>query len=132
MIRVLFICHGNICRSTMAQFVFQDMVNRHNFSYESDFYIDSAATSTRGNRQSGPPRNQTTSSVKSVFPVQANAVQLKRQDYEKYDYLIGMDDWNIQNIMRISDRDPENKVHKLLDFTGQFKSHCRSLVYGKF
>lgn len=117
MIKVLFLCHGNICRSTMAQFVFQDMVNKQGL--QDLFYIDSAATSREeiGN----PPHYGTVDKLRQVsVPVLKHyAVQLTKKDYEKYDYLIGMDSWNIRNMMKILKEDPDCKVSKLLDFTGE-------------
>lgn len=115
MIRVLFVCHGNICRSTMAQFVFQDMINQANLTNK--FYIDSAATSREeiGN----PPHHGTVNKLREVgIPILPHrAVQMTKQDYRKYDYLIGMDEWNIRNMMRIVGKDPEKKIHMLLEFT---------------
>lgn len=114
-IRVLFVCHGNICRSTMAQFVFQDMINQANLTNK--FHIDSAATSREeiGN----PPHYGTINKLRQVgIPVLPHrATQMTRQDYQKYDYLIGMDEWNIRNMLRIVGKDPEKKIHMLLDFT---------------
>ncbi len=115
MIKVLFICHGNICRSTMAQFVFQAMINQANLTNK--FHIDSAATSREeiGN----PPHHGTVNKLREVgIPILPHrAVQMTKQDYKKYDYLIGMDEWNIRNMMRIVGKDPEKKIHMLLDFT---------------
>ena len=115
MIRVLFICHGNICRSTMAQFVFQHMVN--NQGLKDKFYIDSAATSREeiGN----PPHYGTVNKLRQEgIPVlKHRAIQMTKQDYKEYDYIIGMDAWNIRNIMRIIGSDPEKKVSMLLDYT---------------
>ena len=115
MIRVCFVCHGNICRSTMAQFVFQDMINQANLTNK--FHIDSAATSREeiGN----PPHHGTVNKLREVgIPILPHrAVQMTKQDYKKYDYLIGMDEWNIRNMMRIVGKDPEKKIHMLLDFT---------------
>lgn len=115
MIRVLFVCHGNICRSTMAQFVFQDMINKAGLS--DLFYIDSAATSTEeiGN----PPHYGTVHKMREVgIPVLPHkAIQMRKSDYEKYDYLLGMDEWNIRNMNRIVKKDPEHKIHMLLDFS---------------
>ena len=112
--RILFICHGNICRSTMAQFVFADLVKRRHVDHL--FIIDSAAPSREeiGN----PPHHGTVRKCreKGVPVLTHYATQLTRADYANYDYLIGMDTWNIRNIMRIIDRDPEDKVHKLLEF----------------
>lgn len=116
MIKILFICHGNICRSPMAEFVMKDLVQRAN--RQSQFYIASAATSTEeiGN----PVHRGTREKLKSVGISTAGktAVQMKRSDYAKYDYLIGMDSWNIRNMLMISGGDPEGKVHKLLEFAG--------------
>lgn len=117
MIKVLMICHGNICRSTMAQFVLQDMVNKRN--WQDLFYIDSAATSREeiGN----PPHHGTVTKLRQVgVPVLKHyAVQLTKHDYDKYDYIIGMDTWNIRNMMRILGNDPKEKVYKLLSFAGK-------------
>ena len=115
MIKVLFICHGNICRSTMAQFVFQDMINRQNLADK--FLVDSKATSTEeiGNG----PHYGTVQKLREVgVPVLAHrASQLRRRDYEEFDYLIGMDSMNIRNIMRIIGKDTRKKVYRLLDFS---------------
>lgn len=115
MIRVLFICHGNICRSTMAQFVFQDMINKQGLTEQ--FYIDSAATSREeiGN----PPHHGTVHKLKHIgIPILPHrAVQMTKKDYNKYDYLIGMDSMNIRNMLRIVSSDPEHKICRLLDFT---------------
>ena len=114
-IKVLFICHGNICRSTMSQFVFQDMVNKHNLTDQ--FYIDSAATSREeiGN----PVHHGTRRKLKEVgIPCgDHRARQLEKREYDEFDYLIGMDSMNIRNMNRILGGDPEAKVQKLLDFT---------------
>ena len=115
MIKILFVCHGNICRSPMAQFIMQDLVNKKGLS--DHFYIDSAATSTeeigsgvhygtRGKlREAGVPLGN------------HQAVQMKRSDYTQYDYIIGMDQWNQRNMLRILREDPEEKISLLLDFT---------------
>ena len=114
-IRVLFVCHGNICRSPMAEFVFKDLVEKS--GYAAHFFISSAATSTE---EIGNPVHHGTRNKLAQFHISTAgkyAVQMKKSDYEKYDYLIGMDDWNIKNINRIIGQDPEKKVYKLLDFT---------------
>ena len=140
MIRVLFICHGNICRSTMAQFVFQDMINRQNLADK--FLVDSIATSTE---EIGiGPHYGTVQKLREVgVPVLAHrASQLRRSDYEEFDYLIGMDSMNIRNIMRIIGKDTQKKVYRLLDFsdsprdiadpwyTGNFESTYRDVLEG--
>ncbi len=114
-IRVLFICHGNICRSTMAQFVLQNLVNRA--GYTDNFYIDSMATSTEeiGNG----PHHGTVAKLRQVgVPVLEHyAKQVRKSDYRNFDHIIGMDQWNYRNMMRIFGKDPEQKVSLLLDFT---------------
>ena len=108
MIKILFVCHGNICRSTMAQYVFQDMVNKMDLS--DSFYIDSAATSREeiGN----PVHYGTRRKLKEVgIPCgDHRARQMRREEYDQFDYIIGMDTWNIRNISRIiGNGDPEGR-----------------------
>lgn len=120
MIKILFICHGNICRSPMAEFIMKDMVKKRGLADE--FYIASAATSTeeiwgdRGNPVYPPARKEL---VKHGLSCDGKyAVQLKREDYAKYDYLIGMDSANIRNMERMCGGDPEGKIYRLLSFAG--------------
>ncbi len=115
MIKILFVCHGNICRSPMAEFVMKDMVKRA--GADNQFYIASAATSTE---EIGNPVHYGTRQKLSEFGISTAgkyAVQLRKSDYEKYDYLIGMEKANIRNMLRILKDDPENKVCRLLDFS---------------
>ena len=119
MIRVLFVCWGNICRSPMAEFVFKDMVLKKGIADE--FYIASAATSSEeiwngiGNPVYPPARDELRKHGISCDG--KRAVQLTRADYDKYDYLIGMEDINISYMKRIVGADPDNKICKLLDYT---------------
>lgn len=115
LIKVLFVCHGNICRSPMAEFVFKDMVKRKGLS--DIFYIASAATSSEeiGNRV-----HHGTSKILSRFDISCEgkqAVKMTSLDYENYDYIIAMDHRNIVNINRIIGQDKAKKVQRLLDFT---------------
>lgn len=118
-IKVLFVCHGNICRSPIAEFVMKDMVHKAGLS--DDFYIASAATSTEeiwngiGNPVYPPAKAELRKHGLSCEGKQA--VQLRREDYEKYDYLLGMDSANIRNMIKILGGDPEGKVCRLLDFS---------------
>ena len=120
MIKVLFICYGNICRSPMAEFIFKDMVNNRGVSDQ--FYIASAATSTEeiwngiGNPVYPPAKREL--AKHGISCEGKRAVQLKKSDYDKYDYLIGMDQSNIQNMTRIAGGDPEKKIYKMLEFAG--------------
>ncbi len=120
MIKILFICHGNICRSPMAEFVMKDIVSQQNMS--ESFYIVSAATSTEeiwngiGNPVYPPAKAKL--AEHGIDCSGKRAVQLTRSDYERYDYLIGMDSANIRNMHRIFGGDPEGKVCKLLSFAG--------------
>lgn len=114
MIKILFVCLGNICRSPMAEFVFKDMVRKRGL--EDQFYIASAATSTE---EIGNPVHPGTRRKLREAGISCDgkyAVQMKKSDYDRYDYLIGMDEWNRRSIMRIIKKDPESKVFLLLDF----------------
>ena len=130
MIKVLFICHGNICRSTMAQSVLQYIVNQEGLS--DLFYIDSAATSREeiGN----PPHRGTVAKLRQenipVIPHQAT--QMTKADYDKYDYLIGMDTANIRNMNRIVGTDDEGKIYKLLTFADSGRDIADPWYTGNF
>ena len=120
MIKVLFICHGNICRSTMAESVMTYLVKQAHL--EDRILIASAATS-REEIGNGPHYGTVGKLREKGIPVVPHrAVQMTRADYDQYDYLIGMDDANIRNMTRIADGDPEGKIFKLLHFTGSSAS----------
>lgn len=129
-IKVLFICHGNICRSTMSESVFTHMINQQNLSDQ--FIIDSAATSTEeiGN----PPHRGTVKKLHEVgIPlVPHRARQITWKDYEKFDYIIGMDQWNIRNLNRMLKGDPDGKVYKLLSFAGTDRDIADPWYTGNF
>lgn len=112
--RILFVCHGNICRSTMAEFVMKDLVEKAGIT---DIEIDSAGTSSE---ELGNPVHYGTRQKLAQHGISCNgkfARQMNRQDYEKYDLLIGMDNANIRNMHRICGGDPDKKIHRLLDHT---------------
>lgn len=117
MIRILFVCHGNICRSPMAEFVMKDLVRKA--GREKDFYIESAATSTEelGNPVYPPARQKL--AEHGISCKGKTARQMTWHDYEEFDLLIGMDSWNIRNMERISGGDRKHKIHKLLDYTNR-------------
>ena len=115
MIRILFVCHGNICRSPMAEFVFKDIVRRA--GKEKDFIIASAATSSEeiGNDIHRGTKNKLT---EEGIPFEhRGARQLSHEDYGKWDMLLGMDSMNVKNMLRIFGGDKEGKIKRLLDFT---------------
>ena len=117
MIRVLFVCHGNICRSTMAEMVLKHLVRERNIA--DCFYIDSAATS-REEIGNGVHYGTRRKLAEVGIPCEDHrARQVTKKDYEKFDYLIVMDLNNVRNLNRIIGSDPDGKVYKLLDFTGR-------------
>ena len=130
MVKILFVCHGNICRSPMAEFILKDMVQKQH--REQEFHIASAATSTEeiGNPVYPPARKKL--KEYGIDPSGKYARQMTRKDYEEYDYLIGMDDWNIRNILRITGGDPEHKVSKLLSFAGSNRDIADPWYTGNF
>ena len=113
--KILFVCHGNICRSPMAEFVMKDLVEKAGLT--ADFLIESAATSTEEIGNGVYPPAQRKLAEHGISCQGKHARQMTRADYQRFDLLIGMDDWNIRNMTRISGGDPEGKIHKLLNFT---------------
>ena len=113
--KILFVCHGNICRSPMAEFVMKDLVRKA--GCEDEFYIESAATSTEeiGNSVYPPARKKLAEHGISCDGKRAR--QMMMDDYDRFDLLIGMDSWNVHNMKLICGDDPEGKIHMLLDFT---------------
>ena len=126
MIKILFICHGNICRSPMAEFIFKDMVSKKGISAQ--FFIESAATSDeecysgRGNPVYPPAQAELKhhgigTPGNELGLSQKRARQLTRSEYDNWDYIIGMEKLNLKYIQRILGSDPEGKVHLMMDFT---------------
>ena len=115
MIKVLFVCHGNICRSPMAEFVFKDMVEKQGLS--DHFYIASAATSSE--ELGNPVHYGTRNKLRQVGISCAGkyAMRLTKADYTEYDYLLAMDDYNISNMLRMLGGDPQKKIALLLDYS---------------
>ncbi|MDO4188361.1 MAG: low molecular weight protein-tyrosine-phosphatase [Lachnospiraceae bacterium] len=130
MIKVLFICHGNICRSTMAESVMTYLVKERHL--EDMFYINSAATS-REEIGNGPHYGTVGKLRQMGIPVIPHrAVQMTKMDYEEYDYLIGMDTANIRNMQRIAGSDKDGKIYKLLTFAGSSKDVADPWYTGDF
>ena len=117
MIKILFVCHGNICRSPMAEFVMKDLAAKAGVSDRFD--IASAATSTEeiGNPVYPPARRKL--AQHGISCDGKTARQLTKRDYNTYDLLIGMDSANMRNMRRMCGGDPENKMHMLMDYTSR-------------
>ena len=130
MTRILFVCHGNICRSTMAQFVMEELVRRA--GREGEFAIDSAATSREeiGN----PPHPGTVGKLRREGePVGSHrARQLRREEYDAWDHIVYMDAENARGVARILGGDPEGKVSRLLDWAGRSRDVADPWYTGDF
>ena len=115
MIKILFICHGNICRSPMAEYIMKDLVKKS--GRENEFQIASAATSMEeiGNPVYPPARRKLREH--GIIAEGHHARRMERSDYREYDYLIAMEQYNVRNMLRILGSDPEGKIHLLRDFT---------------
>ena len=128
--KILFICHGNICRSPMAEFVMKKLVAEAGLAEQ--YEIRSAATSTEeiGNEVYPPAKRKL--AEHGIGCKGKTARQMTRRDYDRFDLLIGMDSWNIRNMNRICGGDPEQKIHKLLDFTDRMDDVADPWYTGNF
>jgi len=117
MTKILFVCHGNICRSPMAEFVMKDMVKSAGIA--DDFRIASAAVSAEelGNPVYPPARRKL--AEHGISCAGHAARQMNRADYERWDYLVCMDNANLRRMQRICGGDPEGKMSRLMDFTSR-------------
>ena len=117
MVKILFVCHGNICRSPMAEFVMKDLVRKAGLEWK--YEIASAATSSEelGNPVYPPARRKM--AEHGLNCAGKTARRMTREDYENYDLLVGMDRMNYRNMLRICGEDPEHKIHLLMDYTGR-------------
>ena len=127
MINILFVCHGNICRSPMAEFIMKDLVKNRN-----NFYIESKATSYEEIGNTIYPPAKRVLSKHNIRFEERSARRIEKSDYEKFDYIIIMDSNNERNIRRIIDGDPKNKVHKLLYYIGSDKDISDPWYTGMF
>ena len=130
MTKILFVCHGNICRSPMAEFLFKDMVKKR--SVQDEFLIESAATSYE---EIGNPVHPGTKRKLAEHGISAKGKQarkLLKSDYDNYDLFIGMDSANIRNMLRIFGSDPQNKVKKMLEYAGSDRDVADPWYTGNF
>lgn len=131
MTRVLFVCHGNICRSPMAEFVMKDLVRKAGL--ESQFHIESAATSTEEISNPVYPPARRKLAEHGINCAGKTARQLTRSDYDAFDLLVGMDRANLRNMHRICGGDPDSKIHLLMEFAGRPKAEVADPWYtGEF
>ena len=138
--RILFVCHGNICRSPMAEFVMKDLVKKAGL--EARFYIESAAVSAEelGNPVYPPARREL--AAHGISCAGKTARQMSRADYDRFDFLVCMDSSNLRRMERICGGDPACKMSRLLDhtstpsdvadpwYTGDFSATWRDVVLG--
>lgn len=140
MIKILFVCHGNICRSPMAEFIFKDLVKKAGVT--ANFEIASAATSREEIGNPVYPPVQRLLKKQGIDPAGKVARQMTSTDYDHYDILLGMDSYNIRNMERICGGDPRQKIERLLDrsscprdvadpwYTGDFEQAWRDIREG--
>lgn len=130
MVKILFVCLGNICRSPMAEFVFKDIVLKEGLAEK--FYIASAATSSE--EVGNPVHRGTREKLRAVGISTAGkyAVQMRPQDYAVYDYLIGMEKRNLTYMQKITGGDPEKKMYRLLDFSDRPRDISDPWYTGEF
>lgn len=130
MVKIMFVCHGNICRSPMAEFIMKDLVKKKNTEHQ--FYIASSATSTE--ELGNPVHRGTYKKLKEagITPEGKYAVRLKRGDYYKYDYILGMDSRNLKNMQYILGDDDDRKLGRLLDYTDQPRDIADPWYTGNF
>lgn len=130
MIKILFVCLGNICRSTMAEYVMKDLVEKAGVTDQ--FYIDSAGTSDEETGNGVHPGTRRKLAAEGIYCGDHRARQMKKKDYDDYDYLIGMEKSNIRNMLRICGGDPENKIYRLLDFSDRHEDIADPWFTGNF
>ena len=138
--RIMFVCHGNICRSPMAEFVFLDMVKKRGLSD-----VVTAVSSATSTEEIGNDIHRGTRAILTKYNIpftRREAVQLNRSDYDKYDLFVGMDSANVRNMHRIFGSDADCKILRLLDltdekrdvadpwYTGNFEATYRDIILG--
>ena len=117
MINIIFVCHGNICRSPMAEFIFKDMIKKEHLEHE--FNIASAATSTEEIGNPVYPPVKALLESKGLYCKSKRARQITKDDLDFYDYIILMDNNNLRNLSYIIGEDTEHKVYKMMSFVGE-------------
>ena len=119
MIRILFVCLGNICRSPMAEFVMRDLVSKHGLAAEFEIASGATCSDELGNPVYPPVRKLL--AERGISCTGKTARKITAEDYARYDYIVGMDSNNMRNMLRIFGGDPDNKLSLLMDHTGDFR-----------
>lgn len=130
MINVMMVCHGNICRSTMAEFVLKDMVEKEGLSDK--FHIESSATSREEIGNPVHPGTRKKLAEVGISTAGKYARQITKKDYKEFDYILIMDDMNRRNLKRVVGEDVDNKVYKLLHFAGNERDIADPWYTGNF
>lgn len=128
--KVLFLCHGNICRSTMAEFVMKELVRQA--GRETEILVDSKACRTDEIGSDTHPGTKTALTAHNIPFTKRKARQIQRADYDTYDYLVAMDDENMRDLMRLTGNDPQGKCHLLLSYAGESREVADPWYTGNF
>ena len=130
MIKIMFVCHGNICRSTMAEFVMKELVRRA--GREAEIFVASAACRRDEIGSDTHPGTKAKLRQMGIPFTKRRAVQLTKDDYAAYDYIVAMDEENLRDIPRITGGDAAHKVHLLLEFAGEDRAVADPWYTGDF
>ena len=131
MIKILFVCHGNICRSPMAEFIFKDKIRSRGLNEQ--FYVESAAVSTEEIGNSiYPPAKRCLNAHGIPFDTSKTARQITRADYDRFDLIICMDRMNLRWLKYIIPNDPDNKVRLMMSYAGQDRDVADPWYTGDF
>ncbi|SHK60672.1 protein-tyrosine phosphatase [Selenomonas ruminantium] len=128
--KILFLCHGNICRSTMAEFVMKELVRQA--GKEAEILVDSKACRTDEIGSDTHPGTKAALTAHNIPFTKRKARQIQRADYDAYDYLVAMDEENMRDLMRLTGHDPQHKCHLLLSFAGEDREVADPWYTGNF